>query len=101
MKLTSYIKSYECPQKTIEGALELFEMCKDMDFIVPGKIGMGTVDKTIKDMIHNEKSENEINEYVFKNTPSINSSCSNLLIEGITSCDELIRSNNIKEDAFV
>ena len=59
------------------------------------------VDKTIKDMIHNEKSENEINEYVFKNTPSINSSCSNLLIEGITSCDELIRSNNIKEDAFV
>ena len=59
------------------------------------------VDKTIKDMIHNEKSENEINEYVFENTPSINSSCSNLLIEGITSCDELIRSNNIKEDAFV
>ena len=59
------------------------------------------VDKTIKDMIHNEKSENEINEYVFKNTPSINSSCSNLLIEGITSCDELIRSNNIKEDAFI
>ena len=49
MKLTSYIKSYECPQKTIEGALELFEMCKDMDFIVPGKIGLGTVDKTIKD----------------------------------------------------
>ena len=52
-------------------------------------------------MIHNEKSENEINEYVFEKTPSINSSCSNLLIEGITSCDELIRSNNIKEDAFV
>jgi len=59
------------------------------------------VDKTIKDMIHNEKSENEINEYVFKNAPSINSSCSDLLIKGITSCDELIRSNNIKEDAFV
>ena len=49
MQLTSYIKSYECPQETIEGALELFEMCKEMDFIVPGKIGMGTVDKTIKD----------------------------------------------------
>ena len=59
------------------------------------------VDKTIKDMVHNEKSENEINEYVFKNAPSINSSCSDLLIKGITSCDELIRSNNIKEDAFV
>ena len=49
MKLTSYIKSYECPQETLEGAIELFEMCKDMDFVVPGKIGLGTVDKTVKD----------------------------------------------------
>ena len=49
MKLTSYIRSYECPPEPIEGALKLFEMCKDMDFVVPGKIGMGDVDKTIKD----------------------------------------------------
>ena len=49
MKLTSYIRSYECPQETIEGAIELFGMCKDMDFTVPGKVGMGDVDKTIKD----------------------------------------------------
>ena len=49
MKLTSYIRSYECPQETVEGGIELFKMCKDMDFVVPGKIGMGTVDKTIKD----------------------------------------------------
>ena len=49
MNLTSYIRSYECPQKTVEGAMKLFEMCKDMDFVVQGKVGMGTVDKTIKD----------------------------------------------------
>ena len=49
MKLTSYIKSYECPQEPVEGAIKLFEMCKDMDFVVPGKIGMGDVDKAIKD----------------------------------------------------
>ena len=49
MKLTSYIRSYECPPEPIEGALKLFEMCKDMDFVVTGKIGMGDVDKTIKD----------------------------------------------------
>ena len=49
MKLTSYIRSYDCPQETVEGAIELFEMCKDMDFVVPGKVGMGVVDKAIKD----------------------------------------------------
>ena len=49
MNLTSYIRSYECPQETVEGAIKLFEMCKDMDFVVPGKVGMGDVDKTIKD----------------------------------------------------
>ena len=78
------------------------QKCKDTGY--KGRIAVAecvNVDKTIKDMIHNEKSENEINEYVFKNAPSINSSCSDLLIKGITSCDELIRSNNIKEDAFV
>jgi hypothetical protein len=49
MKLTSYIRSYECPQETVEGAIKLFDMCKDMDFVVPGKVGMGVVDKTMKD----------------------------------------------------
>ena len=49
MNLTSYIRSYECPQETVEGAMKLFEMCKDMDFVVPGRVGLGTVDKTIKD----------------------------------------------------
>ena len=49
MNLTSYVRSYECPQETVEGAIKLFDMCKDMDFVVPGKVGMGVVDKTMKD----------------------------------------------------
>ena len=59
------------------------------------------IDQTIKEMIHDQSSEGEIASYVFDKNPSIDSSCSNLLVKGITSCSELIRSNNIKEDAII
>ena len=52
-------------------------------------------------MIHDQSSEGEIASYVFDKNPSIDSSCSDLLVKGITSCSELIRSNNIKEDAII
>lgn len=59
------------------------------------------IDQNIKEMIHDQSSEGEIASYVFDKNPSIDSSCSDLLVKGITSCSELIRSNNIKEDAII
>ena len=55
----------------------------------------------MKDFIHNNASENEIADYVFKDTQSIEQASVNLILEGITSCEEIIRVNNIKEDASI
>ena len=57
------------------------------------------VDKTLKDMIHNNDSENEIADHVFKDNQSIDQASIDLIIDGVTSCEEIIRVNNIKEDA--
>ena len=59
------------------------------------------IDKKMKDFIHNNASENEIADYVFKDTQSIEQASVNLILEGITSCEEIIRVNNIKEDASI
>ena len=46
-------------------------------------------------------SENEIANYVFKDNQSIDQASRDLLINGITSADELIRVGNLKEDADI
>jgi general secretion pathway protein E len=50
-------------------------------------------------MIHNSSSETEISNHVFKDNQSIDQASLDLLINGITSADELIRVGNLKEDA--
>jgi len=57
------------------------------------------VDKNLKDLIHNNASENQISDYVFKDNQSIDQASVSLILEGVTSCEEIIRVNNIKEDA--
>jgi len=59
------------------------------------------VDKKLKEMIHNHASENTISEYVFKDNQSIDQASRDLLISGITSCEELIRVGNLQEDAGI
>ena len=49
--------------------------------------------------IHNNASENEIADHVFKDNQSIDQASIDLIVNGITSCEEIIRVNNIKEDA--
>ena len=50
-------------------------------------------------MIHTNSSENTISEYVFKDNQSIEQASTDLIKNGTTSCDELIRINNLQEDA--
>ena len=57
------------------------------------------VDKKLKDLIHNNASENEIADHVFKDNQSIDQASIDLIVNGVTSCEEIIRVNNIKEDA--
>ena len=59
------------------------------------------IDKTLKDFIHNNASENEISEYVFKDNQSIDQASVDLITSGVTSCEEIIRINNIQEDASI
>ena len=59
------------------------------------------VDKSLKEMIHNNASENLISDHVFKNNQSIDEASSNLISKGITSCEELIRINNLQENASI
>jgi Type II secretory pathway, ATPase PulE/Tfp pilus assembly pathway, ATPase PilB len=59
------------------------------------------IDKTLKDLIHNNASENEISDYVFEDNQSIDKASINLIVGGVTSCEEIIRVNNIKEDASI
>ena len=46
-------------------------------------------------------SENEITDYVFKENKSIDEASVDLIKKGVTSCEEIIRVNNIKEDASI
>ena len=57
--------------------------------------------KNLKDLIHNNASENEITDYVFKENKSIDEASVDLIKKGVTSCEEIIRVNNIKEDASI
>ena len=41
----------------------------------------------------------EVNDHVFKDNQSIDQASIDLIVNGITSCEEIIRVNNIKEDA--
>ena len=57
------------------------------------------VDQTTRDLIHQKASENKIIEHVFKDQPSIDDASRELIIDGTTSCEEIMRLNNLKEDA--
>ena len=59
------------------------------------------VDKKLKDLIHNNASENEISDYVFNENKSIDQASVDLILDGVTSCEEIMRVNNIKEDASI
>ena len=57
------------------------------------------VDKELKEMIHNNASENIISDYVFKDNQSIDQASTDLIKNSITSCEELMRVNNLQDDA--
>ncbi len=57
------------------------------------------IDKNLKDLIYKNSSENEIYDYVFRENQSINDASFNLIIKGITSAEEILRVNNLQEDA--
>ena len=59
------------------------------------------MDKKIKEMIHNNSAESEIQDYAFKNNESIDQASTNLILSGITSCDEILRINNLKDNGSV
>jgi general secretion pathway protein E len=52
-------------------------------------------------MIHNNSAESEIQDYAFKNNESIDQASTNLILSGITSCDEILRINNLKDNGSV
>lgn len=56
------------------------------------------VDKELKNLIHNNASENTMYDYVFKNTKSIDQVSIELVLNGTTSIEELVRINNIKDN---
>ena len=57
------------------------------------------VDQITRDLIHQKAAESKIIEHVFKDHPSIDDASRELIIQGITSCEEIMRLNNLKEDA--
>tara|TARA_B100000767_G_scaffold143529_2_gene135505 strand:- start:528 stop:2030 length:1503 start_codon:yes stop_codon:yes gene_type:complete len=57
------------------------------------------VDKELKEMIHNNASENTISDYVFKDNQSIDQASTDLIKNSITSFEELMRVNNLQDDA--
>jgi general secretion pathway protein E len=59
------------------------------------------IDKELKELIHNNASENAIANYVFKDNKSIDDASLELLKNGTTSCEELIRVGNLKEDVNI
>jgi general secretion pathway protein E len=78
------------------------EECLDSGY--KGRIAIAEclqVDKKIKEMIHNNSAESEIQDYAFKNNESIDQASTNLILSGITSCDEILRINNLKDNGSV
>ena len=79
--------------------------CDDcLDSGYKGRIAIAeclTVDKTIREMIQNNSSEADIADYAFKDNESIDQASKNLITVGITSCDEILRVNNMKEDGSI
>ncbi|MBT6795298.1 type II/IV secretion system protein [bacterium] len=59
------------------------------------------IDKELKELIHNNASENAIANHVFKENKSIDDASLELLKNGTTSCEELIRVGNLKEDVNI
>ncbi len=59
------------------------------------------VDTDMKNMIHEEASEQELQGMAFKNSKSINEMGADLIKSGMTSVTELIRLNNQVEDAGI
>ena len=112
-RLCSHCKN---KQKISPESAELFKLNKSQDVYYPvgcdhcngtgyqGRIAIAEciqVDKKLKDLIHNSASENEISDYVFKDNHSIEQASVRLILDGVTSCEEIIRVNNIKEDASI
>ena len=106
-------KKQELPSKT---SIALFNLDSDKKVFISsgceacsntgyqGRIAIAEciqVDKSLKEMIHNNASENLISNHVFKNNQSIDEASSNLISKGITSCEELIRINNLQENASI
>ena len=59
------------------------------------------VDSDMKNMIHAEASEQELQSFAFKNNASIHEVGVELIKSGMTSVNELIRLNNQAEDASI
>ena len=57
--------------------------------------------KRVENNINLAQVENEISDYVFKDNQSIDKASIDLIVSGVTSCEEIIRVNNIKEDAII
>ena len=57
------------------------------------------IDQITRDLIHQKASEQEIVEHVFKDQPSIDAASRELVVNGITSSEEIMRLNNLTEDA--
>jgi general secretion pathway protein E len=53
-----------------------------------------TINHELKKLIHDDSSEAELTKQAFKNTASIQSSSTELLLEGITTFEELLRLQN-------
>ena len=106
-------KKQELPSKT---SIALFNLDSDKNVFISsgcdacsntgyqGRIAIAEciqIDKSLKEMIHNNASESLIYDHVFKNNQSIDEASSNLISKGITSCEELIRINNLQENASI
>ena len=57
------------------------------------------IDQITRDLIHQKASEQEIVEHVFKDQPSIDAASRELVVNGITSSEEIMRLNNLTQDA--
>ena len=55
----------------------------------------------MRNLIHGEGSEQELQEFAFKNRDSIHEIGADLIRTGVTSVNEIIRLNNQAEDASI
>jgi len=109
-RLCNKCKEEDFPDKEIQKNLKISKDAKIykavgcdncLDSGYKGRIAIAEclqVDARIKEMIHNNISEAEIQEYAFSNNESIDQASTNLITSGITSCDEVLRINNLKDN---